>query len=86
MGMLCFIFLICSLRTNIAFVIIFASLVAAFSLLTATYWNNVGNPSYAGTLLKAAGACLFVTCASGWWILFAIMLAALDFPFQIPGG
>jgi len=23
---------------------------------------------------------------AGWWIFFAIMLAALDFPFQIPVG
>lgn len=85
MGMLCLIYLVCSLRTNVAFVIIFATLVAAFGLLTAAYWNNVGNPTYANTLIVAAGACLFVTCVSGWWILFAIMLAALDFPFQLPG-
>jgi len=85
MGMLCFVFLICSLRTNIAFVIIFATLTTAFALLTAAYWNNIANPEYAGTLTVAAGASLFVTCASGWWILFAILLASLDFPFQIPG-
>jgi hypothetical protein len=35
---------------------------------------------------QAAGAVLFVTTLAGWWILFAIMLAALDFPFQIPVG
>jgi hypothetical protein len=23
---------------------------------------------------------------AGWWIFFAIMLAALDFPFSIPVG
>jgi len=39
MGLLCFVYLICSLRTNIAFVIIFATLVAAFGLLTGTYWH-----------------------------------------------
>lgn len=40
----------------------------------------------AGTLQKTAGAFLFVTCASGWWIFLAQMLAALDFPVQIPVG
>lgn len=26
-----------------------------------------------------------MTCLLGWWIFFAILLAALDFPFQLPG-
>jgi hypothetical protein len=38
MGLLCFVYLICSLRTNVVFVIIFLSLVVAFSLLAATYF------------------------------------------------
>jgi hypothetical protein len=38
------------------------------------------------TIYQGAGACAFVTSLSGWWILFAIMLAVLDFPFQIPVG
>jgi len=101
MGLLCLIYLICSLRTNIAFVIIFFTLVLAFSLLAATYWHQAEGfgmtaagdtaggaaaQALAGRLLIAAGGCLFVTCMAGWWIFFAIMLAALDFPFQIPVG
>ena len=96
MGVLCFIYLICSLRTNIVFVVIFFTLVLAFSLLTAAYWyqakafaSTPTNPSAlarAGRLQIAAGACTFVTILAGWWIFFAIMLAALDFPFQIPVG
>jgi len=96
MGVLCFIYLICSLRTNIVFVVIFFTLVVAFGLLTATYWYNAealaSDPvdastlAYAGRLQIAAGASLFVTSMAGWWIFFAIMLAALDFPFQIPVG
>jgi succinate-acetate transporter protein len=94
MGFLCLIYLVCSIRTNIVFVIIFFTLVLAFGLLTGTYWqtaNGIANsdPSataLAGRLQKAAGACTFVTCVAGWWIFFAIMLAALDFPFQIPVG
>lgn len=38
-GLVCFVFLICSLRTNIAFFLIFFSLVCAFSCLAAAYWN-----------------------------------------------
>jgi succinate-acetate transporter protein len=94
MGVLCFIYLICSLRTNIVFVVIFFTLVLAFSLLAGAYWQNanaIGNgdasaAALAGRLQIAAGACTFVTSMAGWWIFFAIMLAALDFPFQIPVG
>jgi len=96
MGVLCFFYLICSLRTNVVFVVIFLTLVIAFCLLAGTYWHNanalgVTPPdesalNYAHRLQVAAGACLFVTSMAGWWIFFAIMLAALDFPFQLPVG
>jgi hypothetical protein len=26
-----------------------------------------------------------VTSLAGWWLFVAIMLATLDFPFQVPG-
>ena len=38
-GLICFIFLICSLRTNIVFFLIFFTLVGAFGCLAAAYWN-----------------------------------------------
>lgn len=99
MGVLCFIYLICSLRTNVVFVIIFLTLVLGFACLSATFFYlaegyGLGATTRAGASLLAkagrlqiaGGACLFVTCMAGWWLLFAIMLAALDFPFQIPVG
>lgn len=86
MAFLCLIYLILALRTNIAFVIIFFTLVIAFCLLTAAYWHiSAGNAALAAKLIKAAGAFTFVTSAAGWWILFAVMLTVLDFPFDIPG-
>jgi hypothetical protein len=86
MGFLCLIYMICALRTNMVFVGIFASLVAAFGCLSGAYWHLAqGGVAKAGTLLIAGGACTFVTCMLGWWIFFAILLASLDFPFQLPG-
>lgn len=86
MGLMCFIYMILSLRTNIAFFIIFFTLVLAFGFLAGAYFQiSNGNMALAGRLQTAAGAFTFITCASGWWIFFAIMLAALDFPFQLPG-
>ncbi|THV96766.1 GPR1/FUN34/YaaH-class plasma membrane protein-like protein [Aureobasidium pullulans] len=99
MGMLCLLYFICSLRTNVVFAMIFFTLVLAFGCLTGAYWNLAiayGNPAtsaaraaHAATAtrcLVAAGALTFVTDMCGWWIFFAIMLAALDFPFQLPVG
>jgi len=86
MGFLSLIYLICALRTNVVFVMIFATLVPAFSLLAAAYWHlALGKAGPAETYQIAAGACTFVTCVCGWWIFFAILLASLDFPFQLPG-
>lgn len=89
-GLYCLILLVCSLRTNVVFVTIFATLVPAFACLGAAFWymaeDYTGTTATVTTLFKAAGAILFVTCASGWYILLAIMLAIVDFPFQLPVG
>ncbi|KAI9873859.1 MAG: hypothetical protein M1830_010515 [Pleopsidium flavum] len=87
MGLLCLVYLICALRTNIVFLVIFATLVVAFGLLAGTYWHlALGHAALAGKLQIAAGAVLFVTCMAGWWIFLAQMLAAVDFPLQVPVG
>ncbi|CAD6576801.1 MAG: hypothetical protein ASARMPRED_007886 [Alectoria sarmentosa] len=95
MGLVCLVFLICSLRTNIVFFLIFLSLIGAFGCLAGAYWNlalvgeNAANAvaaKRAGQLVVAGGAFTFVTSMAGWWIFFAIMLASLDFPFNIPVG
>jgi succinate-acetate transporter protein len=55
MGVLCFIFLVCSLRTNVVFVVIFLSLMLAFFLLTGGYMalasDFTGNADKAGKLI-----------------------------------
>ncbi|GAB7362905.1 hypothetical protein MBLNU230_g3207t1 [Neophaeotheca triangularis] len=87
MGFLCLIYMICALRTNLVFVGIFATLVPAFGCLAGAYWHLAqGNADTATTLLVAAGAVSFISDLLGWWIFAAIMLAALDFPFQLPVG
>lgn len=65
---------------------IFLTLVCAFGCLAGAYMTGAeGKLVMSGHLQVAAGAFCFVTCLCGWWIFFAIMLAALDFPFQLPG-
>ncbi|MCJ1250300.1 hypothetical protein MMC30_007526 [Trapelia coarctata] len=87
MGLLCFIYLIASLRTNIVFVIIFATLVPAFGLLAGAYWQLAqGNATLGGNLVIAGGAFLWVTCVAGWYIFAAQVLACVDFPLSLPVG
>lgn len=90
MGMITLVFLICSIRTNIAFVVLFFSLVIAFELLAAAFFLNgddfIGNAGTSHKLVVGGGACLFVTCMAGWWIFVALMLAVVDFPVQLPVG
>jgi hypothetical protein len=85
MGILCLIYLICSVRTNLVFFLIFFTLVPAFGLLAATFFlNALGKLTIAAKTEEAAGAFVFVTCILGWYILMAIMLASVDFPFDLP--
>ncbi|CAK4033212.1 GPR1 FUN34 -class plasma membrane [Lecanosticta acicola] len=90
MGVLCFLYMILALRTNVVFFLIFMTLVPAFALLAAAFWHLAedyeGNAALAKTEVLAAGALTFVTDMCGWYIFFAILLASLDFPFQLPVG
>lgn len=90
MGVLCFLYMILALRTNLVFFLIFLFLVPAFALLANAFFMNAdnatANASAVATQLQAAGALAFVVCMLGWYIWMAIMLASLDFPFQLPVG
>jgi len=87
MGLLCLVYTICALRTNVVFVIILGSLVPTFGLLTAAYWHLAqGNDALAGKCQIAGAAFAFICSMAGWWIFTSIMLASLDFPFSLPVG
>lgn len=86
MGILDFVYMILALRTNVVFFLIFLTLVCAFGLLTGSYFQAaLGNAALARTCQIGAGAFTFVTICLGWYLFFVIMLAALDFPIQLPG-
>ncbi|RKF58394.1 Protein alcS [Erysiphe neolycopersici] len=93
MAVLCFVFFICSFRTNLVNVCLFFFLTIAFCLLASVNW--VFAEIFAGDKTQihkvhriqvAAGAFLFMTSLVGWYSFFAIMLKIMDFPFQIPTG
>ena len=58
----------------------------AFSFLTAAFWYNAeGKAALAATMQLAGASFIFVTDILGWYLFFALMLAAIDFPVQLPG-
>ncbi|KAF8537376.1 GPR1/FUN34/yaaH family-domain-containing protein, partial [Trichophaea hybrida] len=86
-GIFSLIYLICSIRTNIVFFGNFLGLVIEFQLLAGTYWQvGNGNAALAGELQIAVGAMLLGVAMLGWYIFMAVMLAAVDFPFDLPVG
>lgn len=90
MGLLTFIFLICSLRTNIVFFLMFLCLVPAFCCMAGTFWKIAeGTPATLQTALHlqhAAGGLTFAVSLLGWYLLFVQLLASVDFPFNLPVG
>ena len=87
MALLSTIFLVCSLRTNAIFVIIFLMLSSTFSLLAGAFWTeSEGKASLYNSLVKGAGGVSFVGTLAGWYLLVVIMLATLEFPLDLPIG
>ncbi|RMZ91009.1 hypothetical protein DV736_g1768, partial [Chaetothyriales sp. CBS 134916] len=85
MGVMCFVYLIVSLRTNIVFVLIFASLVPAFGCLSGYVWlAALGQAKQ--VLMTTAGALTFVVSLLGWYLFFVQLLASVDFPLNLPVG
>jgi len=85
MALLCFVYLICALRTNVIFVCIFATLVPAFGCLAGYYWK-AAEGIVATNLMHSAGGLTFVTCLLGWYLFFVQLLASVDFPLNLPVG
>jgi len=85
MGVLCFVYMIVALRTNIIFFLIFALLVPAFGCLAGVYFYAALGVT-AHTLQHAAGGLTFATCLLGWYLFFVQLLASVDFPLNLPVG
>lgn len=85
MGVLCFIFLVCSVRTNLVFFLIFACLVPAFACLAAAFWYLAQGEAKKATAYQHAGAGLaYAVCCLGWYLFAVQLLAAVDFPIDLP--
>ncbi|KAJ3491419.1 hypothetical protein NLG97_g5592 [Lecanicillium saksenae] len=87
MGLVVFMYLICSLRTNVVFFCIFLFLDIAFFLLAGAYWKAASGDMQAFQKLEVAtGAFIFIFCIFGWYLLFVQLLRSVDFPLDLPVG
>jgi len=84
MGVMCFVYSICALRTNLVLFLILFFLIPTFGCLAGAYWFMIDDPTKSAACLVAGGACAFVVCMLGWYIFSAILLAAVDFPLSLP--
>ncbi|KAK3678472.1 hypothetical protein LTR78_001769 [Recurvomyces mirabilis] len=87
LGVIVFMFMICSLRTNVIFFLIFLTVDIALFLLAAAYWKaSVGELALFHTLGFTAGAFTFILCVLALYLLFVQLLAAVEFPLTLPVG
>ncbi|KAL4953491.1 GPR1/FUN34/yaaH family-domain-containing protein [Aspergillus filifer] len=78
-----FTFLIASLPSNIAYLLVFLFVDLGFLNVAASYFAKAdGHASYAVALQKAGGAFCFVAGLIGWYIVFHLLLqdSSLDLP------
>ncbi|CAO1620597.1 unnamed protein product [Parajaminaea phylloscopi] len=82
-----FMLTVASFRTNAVLVWILFFVALTFVLLSAAYFHLADASAAMGaTLLKAAGAMGFAACMGGLYILFHLLLASTQFPFNLPLG
>ncbi|KAH6686449.1 GPR1/FUN34/yaaH family-domain-containing protein [Plectosphaerella plurivora] len=87
MAILCAVFMVASVRTNIVFFLIFVLLVPCFGCLSGSFFAVAkGASSHAVTLQHVGAGLLFGVTLLGWYIFLALVLQAVDFPFSLPLG
>ncbi|KAH8702205.1 plasma membrane ammonium transporter [Talaromyces proteolyticus] len=87
LALITFVYLICSIRTNICLFLALFFLVLTYSLYAAVYfYNALGDFGFAGKLEIVAGAFNFILCIPIWYIFIVQMLESIDFPIVLPVG
>jgi len=87
MGVLCFLYMIAALRTNVCLVIILLCFVIIFPLLAASYfYAAAGLVAHSNTCRIAGGAFAFISSMVGWYLWFTMIMEAVDMPVTLPVG
>ncbi|QGI86868.1 hypothetical protein CEK25_013597 [Fusarium fujikuroi] len=87
MGILCAVFAVASIRTNVVLFTILVILVPCFGCLSASFFAVAnGESAKALTYQHAGAAILFVVSLLGWYIFLSHILLSVDFPYILPLG
>lgn len=86
--LICFVFLIGSIRINVPFVIVFSTLVFVFAFFAAgNYYigyHGAAGLEHAVYLFKIAGGFGFVACLMGWYLAIITVCASTGVPCPLP--
>ncbi|KAJ7739146.1 GPR1/FUN34/yaaH family-domain-containing protein [Mycena metata] len=86
-AVLCILYFIAALRTNVVFAYVFLTFTLTFASLAAAYREaGLGNSHKAVIMLKTAGACGFANIVGGWYLAAGLIMAAVNMPFGLPVG
>ncbi|PPJ53098.1 hypothetical protein CBER1_11575 [Cercospora berteroae] len=81
LGILSFIFLLCSLRTNLVFFLIFVAATCGFGFATASFfYAGIGAMAQSSQFLVATGAAFWAAAMLGWYLLLSIMIETMELP------
>ncbi|KAF7562244.1 hypothetical protein G7046_g1899 [Stylonectria norvegica] len=87
MTILCTIFCIASIRTNIVFFTIFLLLIPTFGCLSASFFATSKSQTASALTYQHVGAGLLLGVSMlGWYIFMALILLSVEFPFRLPLG
>ncbi|KAF7193429.1 Protein alcS [Pseudocercospora fuligena] len=86
-GILTLYFMICAVRINAVFFMVFFTIALGFELLAGAFWEfgNGDMDSY-NDLLQGGGGCWFAASILGWYLLLIQLLDASGFTWKLPVG
>lgn len=87
MGLLCLVYLVASIRTNLCLFGILFCFVLTFPLLSASYWYGAeGRATTSANCRIAGGAFGFIASMIAWYLWASQVFESVDLPFRLPVG
>ncbi|KAI0908745.1 GPR1/FUN34/yaaH family-domain-containing protein [Ustulina deusta] len=87
MTLICAVFTVASVRTNVLLFLILLLLVPTFGCLSASSFAVAQDlPTKAKTLQHVGAGLLLAVSFLGWYVFTALVLASVEFPFMLPLG
>lgn len=86
-AVLCLIYMVAALRTNVILVFVLFTFVVAFPFLAASYFAGAaGHASKSKNCRVTGGAFAFIGSMAAWYLFISMILESVDFPISLPVG